>query len=191
MVPDCDSHSPGLLDLFLSSDASICSAETFPPFGNSDHVVVSVSIGILSNSKQCAPFHCIAYEYSHVHWDSLRHHLRDVTWEVIFKLSASAAASEFCAWVQVQINVYIPHCKYQFRPHSPPSFSATCAAAIVHRNHFFRLYHQNKSSESKVKFKQASNRCKRVIEAAKAAYANKTRVNHFSETWLSRLLTNC
>ena len=54
-------------------------------------------------------------------------------------------------------------------------FSATCAAAIIHRNHFFRLYQQNKSSESKVKFGQASNRCKRVLEAAKVAHANKTK----------------
>ena len=43
-IPDCDSHSPALLDLFLSSDASICSTMAFPPSGNSDHVVVSVSI---------------------------------------------------------------------------------------------------------------------------------------------------
>ena len=33
-IPDCDSHSPALLDLFISSDASICST-----MGNSDHVV--------------------------------------------------------------------------------------------------------------------------------------------------------
>ena len=38
-IPDCDSHSPALLDFFLSSDASICSAMAFPPLGNSDHVV--------------------------------------------------------------------------------------------------------------------------------------------------------
>ena len=63
--------------------------------------------------------------------------------------------------------------KYQVKPHSSPWFSAACAAAIVHRNHFFRLYQQNKSSESKVKFRQASNRCNRVLEAAKLAYANK------------------
>ena len=31
-----------------------------------------------------------------------------------------------------------------------------CAAAIIHRNHFFRLYQHNKSSEFKVKFRQAS-----------------------------------
>ena len=43
-IPDCDSHNPALLDLFISSDASICSRMTFPPLGNFDHVVVSVSI---------------------------------------------------------------------------------------------------------------------------------------------------
>ena len=45
-ILDCDSHSPVLLDLFISSDASICSAMASPPFGNSDHVVVSVSIDL-------------------------------------------------------------------------------------------------------------------------------------------------
>ena len=30
-IPDCDSHSPALLDLFISSDASICSLMAFPP----------------------------------------------------------------------------------------------------------------------------------------------------------------
>ena len=101
--------------------------------------------------------------------------LRDVPWEDIFKLGASAAASEFCEWVLVGIDVYIPHRKYQVKPHSSPWFSAACAAAIVHRNHFFRLYQREKSSDSKVKFRQASNHCKRVLEAAKLAYANKTK----------------
>ena len=48
-IPDCDSHSSALLDLLLSSDASICSTTAFPPLGNSDHVVVSISIDFLSN----------------------------------------------------------------------------------------------------------------------------------------------
>ena len=39
-----DSHSPALLDLFISSDASICSTMAFPLLGNSDHVVLSVPI---------------------------------------------------------------------------------------------------------------------------------------------------
>ena len=59
------------------------------------------------------------------------------------------------------------------KPHSSPWCSAACAAAIVHRNHFFRLYQREKSSDSKAKFRQASNRCKRVLEAAKLTYANK------------------
>ena len=97
----------------------------------------------------------------------------DVLWEDIFKLSASAGASEFCDWVQVGIDVYIPHRKYQVKPHSTTWFSAASAAAIVHRNHFFHLYEKDKPFESKVKFRQASNHCKRVLEAAKLAYANK------------------
>ena len=34
------------------------------------------------------------------------------------KLTAFAAASEFYEWVQVGIDVYIPHRKYQVKPHS-------------------------------------------------------------------------
>ena len=116
-----------------------------------------------------------SHDYSLADGDGLHDHSRDVPWKDIFKLSASAAASEFCEWVQVGIDVYIPHRKYQVKPHSTPWFSAACAAAIVPRNHFFRLYQQNKSSKSKVKFRQASNHCKRVLEAAKLAYANKTK----------------
>ena len=93
-IPDCDSHSPALLDLCLFSDASICSTMAFPPLGNSDHVVV-----FPSNSQQDAPYHRIAYDYSRADWDGLRDHLRNVPWEDIFKPSASAAATEFCEWV--------------------------------------------------------------------------------------------
>ena len=93
---------------------------------------------------------------------------------IFLKLSACTAASELCEWVQVGIDVYIPHCKYQVKPHSSPWFSAACAAAIVHRNHFLRLYQKDKPPESKVKFRQASNRCRRVLEAAKLAYTTKT-----------------
>ena len=127
-----------------------------PPLGNSDHVVVSVSIDFPINSKQDTPFHRVVYDYSRADCDGLRE------W-----------SSEFYEWVQGGIEVYIPHRKYQVKPHSSPWFSAACAAAIVHRNHFFHLYQQNKSSESKVKFRQASNHCKGVLEAAKFAYATK------------------
>ena len=182
-IPDCDSHSPALLDLFLSSDASICSAMAFPPLGNFDHVVVTVSIDFPSNSQQDAPFYHIAYDYSCDDWDGLHDHLRDVPWEDIFKLGASAAAREFCEWAQVGIDV--PHRKYQVKLHSSPWFSAACAAVIAHRNHFFRLYQKDKSAY-KVKFRQASNHCKRVLEAAKLAYANKTK-----ESITSQKLGSC
>ena len=87
----------------------------FHPLGNSDRVVVSVSIDFPTNSQWDAPFHCITYDYSRADWDGLHDHLRDVPWEDIFKLGTSAAASEFCEWVQVGIDVYIPHRKYQVK----------------------------------------------------------------------------
>ena len=55
-IPDCDSHSPTLLDLLLSFDPSICSMTVFPPLGNSDHVAVSVSIDFPSSSQRDADF---------------------------------------------------------------------------------------------------------------------------------------
>ena len=96
-----------------------------------------VSIDFPTNLQQYAPFHHIAYDYSHVDWDGLCDYLRDVSWENIFKLGASAAARQFPEWVQVGTDVYIPHSKYQVKHHSSPCFSAAYAAAIVHRNHFF------------------------------------------------------
>ena len=83
--------------------------------------------------------------------------MRDAPWEDIFKLSASATAIEFFEWVQVGIDVYIPHHKYQVKPQSFPWFLAVCSAVIVPRKNFFPLYQHHKSSESKVNFRQASN----------------------------------
>ena len=93
-IPDCDSHSPALLDFFLSSDSSTCSTMVFPPLGNSNHIVVSVSIEFPSDSQRDALFHCIAYDYSHADFGGLHDLLRDVPWEDIFKLGASTAASK-------------------------------------------------------------------------------------------------
>ena len=50
-IPDCDSHSLALWDLFLSSDASICCIMAFSPLGNSDNVVVSVSIDFQTHNS--------------------------------------------------------------------------------------------------------------------------------------------
>ena len=157
----------------------------FPPLVNSEHVV-SVSIDFPITSTQDARFQCMAYDHSHADWDGLRDHLRDIPLENIFKLSASAAASEFCELVQFGIGVYIPHCKYQGKPHSSPWCLAACHPAIVHRNQVFRLYQQNKSSEFKVKFRQFNNRCKRVLEVAKFAYATKTKESITSQKLGSR-----
>ena len=70
-IPDCNSHSPALLVLFISSDASICYTLAIHPLGNSDHVVVSDCIDFQSNSKRDVPFHHIAFDYSRADWHCL------------------------------------------------------------------------------------------------------------------------
>ena len=54
-----------------------------------------------------------------------------------------------------------------------------------HRNQFFCFYQQNRS-KSKVKFRQASNRCKRVLKAAILAYLTKTKESITSQKLRSR-----
>ena len=56
-IPDCDSHSPALLDLFISSGTSICSTYiyglymAFLPLGNSDHVLLLLLVNFVSGFR--------------------------------------------------------------------------------------------------------------------------------------------
>ena len=94
----------------------------------------------------------------------------------MFHGKISAAATEFCEWVQVGIDVYTPHRKYQVKPHSSPWFLAAFTATIVHRNQFFVCTKEKNLLILKIlMFRKASNPCKRVLEAAKLAYVNKTK----------------
>ena len=54
-------------------------------------------------------------------------------------------------------------------------FSAACAVALAHRYHVFLVRTKRTNFPSKVKSRQASNRCKGVLEAANLAYANITK----------------
>ena len=54
------------------SHRSICSTVAFPPLGNSDHVFVSISIDISSNSERNTLFCCTDYDYSHTDLNGLQ-----------------------------------------------------------------------------------------------------------------------
>ena len=83
----------------------------------------------------------------------------------MFQLGSSMAGSKFCEGAYVRIDVYIPHRKYHIGPNPSTWFSAAFLVAVAHRNNVFCLYQRNKSSESKVNFKQASI----VLEVVKLA----------------------
>ena len=151
-IPDCYSHSPAHLNVFISSEASICSTVAFPPLGNFDHVVVLVSIDFPSYSQWDAPFHCIAYDYSRADWDGLCGHLKGVPWEDIFKLVLLLLLVNFVTGFRLKL-MYISLIKsirsslthlhaFQLLVLLPYN--------IVHRNHFFHFYQKDKSSDCKV-----------------------------------------
>ena len=135
-IPGCVPHSPALLDLSLFSDASICSTMAFPPLGNSDNVVFSVFIDFPSNSKRDIRFHCIGYDYSHADWYGFRDHVRDFTWDILLNSVLLLLLVNFVSGFSLKL-MYISHRKYQVLPHLSLWFSATCTAAIAHRNRFF------------------------------------------------------
>ena len=116
-TPDCDFHSPALLDFFLLTLVFVLQQLSLH-WGT----LIMLLSQFPSNSKQDLPFYCTAYDYFRADSDGFPDHLRDVPWEDIFKLGVSAAASEFCEWVQVGNDVYIPHRQYQVKPHSSPCF---------------------------------------------------------------------
>ena len=154
-IPYYDFYSPALLDLFFTSDASIFSTMVFFSLKNSDHVVVTMSIdfpsyGILWFIGLLMTIFVLIGTIFVIIWETV--HRR------ISLNSSDAAVSESSEWFHVEIDVYVPNRKYQVKPHSSARFFAACAAAIVHRNHFPHLYQKDKSSESKWKFRQASNR---------------------------------
>ena len=64
------------------------------------------------------------------------------------------------------------------KPHSSSWLPAACGAVTEITS---CLYQQSKSCESKVKLRHANNRCKRVLETAKLACANKTKESSFSQ----------
>ena len=59
---------------------------------------------------------------------------------------------------------------------------------LLQKSFFFHLHQQNTSSESQVKFRKASNYCKRVLQLAKLAYANKTK--EAITLWSNDLVSN-
>ena len=98
-------------------------------------MVVSVDVKFVVKSTNEHPYHRTVYLYSEADWDGLRDHLRDMPWLDISKHDAATyAAKEITEWVEIGIDCYIPHRKFQLKHRSSPWFTPSCAAAIAHRN---------------------------------------------------------
>ena len=122
----------------------------FLPLGNSDHVVVSVSIDFPANSVGIG----IAFEsFERCSLDSVLLLLLLVNFVSGFRLELMYIS------LIVSIRPNLTHL-HGFQ-------------LLVLQPSLFCLYQQNNTSESEVKFRQASNHYEKVLEAAKLAYADK------------------
>ena len=142
--------------------------------GNFDRVVISVSIDLPSNSQQDAQFHCLAYDHSRADWDGLHYYLIDVKGRISLNLVLLLLLVNYMSGFMMEL-MYMLHIVSIRSSLSHLHGFHLRAAAIIHRNNFFCLCQQNKSSESKEKIRKASNSYKSVLEAARLAYANKTK----------------
>ena len=102
---------------------------------------------------------------------SFRAFIRDIPWrDGLGSLPAGSCASELAEWIQIGIDEYIPHRRYQLKPHSAPWFSSDCAAALADRNRLFNLYRSNECCDTKQAFQFSRNKCKKVFNKAKKRY---------------------
>ena len=170
-IPDRRDQLPATLDLFLSSDPSICNFSSSSPLGSSDHVLISIKVSLNSACVKDPPIHRTLFSYENCGWDAFRDFLRDVPWDNVFELAVDNCAYEVSSWIQAGIDAFVPSRKYQVKPHSSPWFSPACAAVISHRNHYFHLYRRDPSNNNKRLFTTARNHCKRVLSNAKLEYA--------------------
>ena len=161
-IPDCDSHSPALLDLFLSHDA-ICSTMAFPPLSQFPLTFHHMRNGMPHFIALLMTILVLIGTLFVIIWDMF--HGR-ISLNTVLLLLLLNVLSGF----RLQLR-YIN----QVKPHPSPWFSSASTAVMGHRNHFLCFYQKDKSSDSKVKFRQASNRCKIVLETGELAYAKKTK----------------
>ena len=140
---------------------------TYPSLRNSDQVVVSIFIEFPPNSKGGARF-LVSRMVFVIIWEMFygRISLNSVFPLVVASFVWCSCGTDIYISLIANIRSSLTHLHgFQLLVLLPWSIEIT----------FFLLYQQNESYESKVKFRQAGNRCKRILEATKVAYVVKAK----------------
>lgn len=116
-----NSQIPALLPSFLYIDLSLCSVYAFSSLGDSNRVVVSVSIDCSLSLWGDTSFHHKVFDHSHTDWDYFHDHL------TIWVLHAATSLYEL---VQILIDVSVP-CVWQEKLLETISFVCTNRINLV------------------------------------------------------------
>ena len=136
-APDSDSHNLALLDLFISSDAIVCSTMAFPPLASCEHVLVSVSIYFRSNSKwdtcfiaQLMTILMLTRMVFLIIWEMFHEKISSNSVVLVLLVNFVSGFRLELMYVSIILNIRssLTHLH---------GFQLLCAASIVHRSHFF------------------------------------------------------
>ena len=175
-IPDNPAHASSRLDLcFVSDPGDVFSLVPQPPLGTSDHVILQLRLKNSTLISKESPFHRTSYNYKDGDLDSFRDFLRDVPWNDVFLLPANECAVEIAEWIRLGIDEFIPHRRFQVKPHAAPWFSPECSAAIATRNHHFHRYRRHPNVNNRRLHRKARNNCGRIFRIARTRYMESTK----------------
>ena len=136
-ITDCDSHSPTLLELFLSFDLCIC-------FG-----VVPPHWEILIIFLPCFPVNSCQTRRGELYFITqllLNLMLIEMVFAIFYEKFQGMIYLDFMLLLlilnfvsksRLELMYFLPWCKYQGKPHSSPWLSTVSVAAIANRNYIF------------------------------------------------------
>lgn len=171
-VPDNPTHSPHLLDLFITSNPLEYTSSVTSPLGNSDHSLVTLSLkSIPANSTKRIPPRRI-WHFRSAQWDDLRIFYSSFPWgDYCFKnKDASQSAKSISEVIIMGMELFIPFKIFQKGGNSKPWFNVECSKAICAKNKAYTIWKNHQAPTELNNFRKARNLCHKVINEAKRSF---------------------
>ena len=175
--PDRYGDVPNLLDLFLTSNPSAYTVETFLPLGTSDHLLISSTCPIAPSRPLERPPPSARrrlWHFNAASWSDLRTYYFDFPWnDYCFRgRGPSECAERITEVILSGMEAYIPF-SFPSTRKNKSWFNSSCSRAITHRDAAFRNYRRLQTNESHAAYISSRNRAKTILRLAKDSFLRK------------------
>jgi Reverse transcriptase (RNA-dependent DNA polymerase)/Endonuclease-reverse transcriptase len=170
-IPDISTHKAYILDLYLTNKPFNYNICVVAPLGSSDHSLIMASSPYAASStyfvRQRRMWH-----YNSAQWDDLRNFYSVFPWsDVCFSsTNPTTCAQEVTDILLAGMEAFIPYSDVSNKAGNNPWFNKTCSQAVELKNKAFHKWKTTLSSESRSAFVDARNKCKAIINQAKADF---------------------